>query len=81
MVSSGWWKRGGGGLRRGPVEVIFQRAERAVPVARQRGQELLRHLHRRADRTRRRSPGSAVTRLAPASKARCLPHDAFLSSN
>jgi len=30
-----------------PVEVILQRAERAVPVARERGQELLRHLHRR----------------------------------
>jgi hypothetical protein len=29
------------------AEVIFQRLERAVPVARQRGQELLRHLHRR----------------------------------
>ena len=29
------------------VEVLFQRVERAVPVARQGGQELLRHLHRR----------------------------------
>ena len=29
------------------VEVVLERAERAVPVAGQRGQELLRHLHRR----------------------------------
>jgi len=29
-----------------PVEVVLQRAERAVPVAGERGQELLRHLHR-----------------------------------
>jgi len=29
------------------VEVIFQGAQRALPVARERGQELLRHLHRR----------------------------------
>jgi hypothetical protein len=29
------------------VEVVLQCAERAVPVAGQRGQELLRHLHRR----------------------------------
>jgi len=31
----------------GFVEVILQRPERGVPVAGQRGQELLRHLHRR----------------------------------
>ena len=29
-----------------PVEVVLQRAERAVPVAGKRGQELLGHLHR-----------------------------------
>ena len=36
------------GLRRAarPVEVVLQRAERTVPVAGQRGQELLSHLHR-----------------------------------
>jgi hypothetical protein len=28
------------------VEMVLQRVERAVPVAGQRGQELLRHLHR-----------------------------------
>ena len=31
----------------GPVEVAGERIERAVPVAGERGQELLRHLHRR----------------------------------
>src|SRR5262249_6318217 len=30
-----------------PVEVVFERAERAVPVAGQRSQKLLCHLHRR----------------------------------
>jgi len=29
-----------------PVEVVLQRVQRSVPVAGQRGQELLRHLHR-----------------------------------
>ena len=37
---------GCGGAAGVPVEVILQRAERAFPVAGQRGQELLRHLHR-----------------------------------
>jgi hypothetical protein len=47
----------------------------AVPAARQRGQEPLRHLHRRERsryRTRRRSPVSAVTRPA-AVPSRILP--------
>src|SRR5258708_8945195 len=47
MVSSGFVEWGCGGLARGPVEVVRQRIERVVPVAGQRGQELLCHLHRR----------------------------------
>ena len=43
----GFLERGCCGLASGPVEVLCQRLERAVPVAGQRGQELLRHLHRR----------------------------------
>jgi len=35
------------GLERRPVKMVLQGAERAIPVARQRGQELLRYLHRR----------------------------------
>src|SRR5262249_41227888 len=38
---------GCGWLAGGAVEVALQRAERGVPVAGQRRQELLRHLHRR----------------------------------
>src|SRR5215471_20704155 len=47
MMSSGFVQRGRGGRAGGPVEVVLQRAERALPVAGERGQELLGHLHRR----------------------------------
>src|SRR5689334_11644484 len=43
MMPSGFVQRGSGG----PVEVVLQGTERAVPVAGQGGQELLGHLHRR----------------------------------
>ena len=46
MMSSGFVDWGCGGIARSPVEVVLQRIERAVPVAGQRGQELLRYLHR-----------------------------------
>jgi hypothetical protein len=45
-MSSGFAGQGCGGPLRRPVEVVLQRLERAVPIAGQRGQELLRHLHR-----------------------------------
>ena len=51
------------------AEVIFQCVERAVPVAHQRGQELLRHLHRRRPQPVPHPaplPGSALTRPASA---------------
>src|SRR5215471_5204544 len=44
MISSGSLS-GAGGPRIAPVEVVLQRLERAVPVAGQRGQELLCYLH------------------------------------
>jgi hypothetical protein len=47
MMSSGFLEWGCGGPASTPVEVVLQRVERAVPVAGQRGQELLCHLHRR----------------------------------
>jgi hypothetical protein len=40
MLSSGFVRWGGS------VQVLLQRGERAVPVAGQGGEELLRHLHR-----------------------------------
>src|SRR5258706_6411393 len=46
MVSSGFLECGCGGLARGPAAVVRQRIERVVPIAGQRGQELLCHLHR-----------------------------------
>jgi hypothetical protein len=47
MMSPGFAGRGCGEHAGGPVEVVLQRLKRAVPVAGQRGQELLRHPHRR----------------------------------
>src|SRR5215831_6122123 len=47
MMLSGFVQRGSGAPADGPVEVVLQGAERAVPVARQGGQELLGHPHRR----------------------------------
>jgi hypothetical protein len=44
---SGFLERSCCGLANGLVEVLRQRLERAVPVAGERRQELLRHLHRR----------------------------------
>ena len=46
MMSPGFVDWGFSGIASNPVEVVLQRVERAVPVAGQRGQELLRHLHR-----------------------------------
>jgi hypothetical protein len=46
MLSSGLVRSGCAGLAGTPVEVVLQRAERAIPVPGQRGQELLRHPHR-----------------------------------
>ena len=47
VVRSGPCEQAGGWPLSTPVEVVGQGAESAVPVAGQRGQELLRHLHRR----------------------------------
>jgi hypothetical protein len=45
-MSSGFVGSDGAGLASGSLEVVLQCLEGAVPVAGQRGQELLGHLHR-----------------------------------